>query len=57
MFNKVLKSKWEKKSFHTFALHPVSHVTIRVICFEHTATWKRCDMRQVSGNIFEDRKI
>ena len=30
---------------------------IRVICFEHMATWKRCcDMRKVCGHIFEDRK-
>ena len=29
---------------------------IRVICFEHMAAWKRCDMRKVCGNMFEDRK-
>ena len=30
---------------------------IQVICFEHMAAWKRCDMRKVCGYIFEDHKL
>ena len=29
---------------------------IQVICFEYMAAWKRCDMQNVCGNIFEDCK-
>ena len=41
-------------------LHYIQLVVLHiwVICFEHMATWKRCDiMRKVCGNIFEDRNV
>ena len=39
-------------------LHYIQLVMLHiwVICFEHMAAWKRCEMRKVYGCIFEDRQ-
>ena len=50
------KQKEKKKSFRAFARLVMLH--IRVICFQHMATWKRCsDMRKVCSKFFEDRNV
>ena len=48
--------KGEKKVFALLHYIRLIMLHIRVICFEHMAAWKRCDMRKVCGNIFEDHK-
>ena len=46
--------KREKNVFTHLHYIRVVLLHIKVVCFEHTATWKGCyDMRKVCGNIFE----
>ena len=51
-----LKKQKEQNWFSRFCIR-LAILHIRVICFEHMATWKRCcDMWKVYGYIFEDHK-
>ena len=51
------KQKGKNKVFTLLRYIWLAMLHIRVICFEHMATWKRCsDMQKGCGNIFEDHK-
>ena len=50
------KQKEKKEVFALLHYIRLVMLHIQVVCFEHMAAWKRCDMRKVCGNIFEDRK-